>query len=115
MFQTVQTDYMKYRGKCKQMSEALIKDDPTLTLVRGHYFCPIWNTNEPHWWCKKEDGTIVDPTARQFSSKGHGIYEEFDGNVECAQCGKVVAEKDASFMSNYAFCSTSCNMRFVGL
>lgn len=108
-------DYLTFRGKCKEMSEAAVQADPTLTLVRGHYFCPIWNTDEPHWWCAKPDGTIVDPTARQFGSKGHGIYTPFNGQVECAQCGKEVPEKDAYFESNYAFCSSRCFGRFVGL
>jgi len=31
------SDYEKYRGKCKEFSEALIKKDPTLRLVRGPF------------------------------------------------------------------------------
>ena len=31
-------DYQRYRGKCKEMSEALIAADPSLRLVRGHYY-----------------------------------------------------------------------------
>ncbi len=108
-------DYAKYRGKCKEMSEELCAKDPTLKLVRGHYFCPIWNTDEPHWWCEKEDGTIVDPSAKQFGSKGHGIYTPFNGIVACAECKKEIAEEEARFESNYAFCSTRCHMLFVGL
>jgi hypothetical protein len=34
-----ESDYMKYRGKCKEMSEALVKENPKLRLVRGHYYC----------------------------------------------------------------------------
>lgn len=108
-------DYTKYRGKCREMSEALVATDPTLTLVRGHYYCPIWNRDEPHWWCVKPDGTIVDPTAKQFGSKGMGEYTPFNGIVECAECGKKVAEEDAKFDSNYAFCSNRCNGAFVGI
>lgn len=109
------SDYINYRGKCKQMSEALVAEDPTLTLVRGHYFCPFWNRDEPHWWCVKPDGTIVDPTAKQFASKGGGIYTPFSGQIECAECGTEVPEEEARFESNYAFCSTRCFIRFVGL
>lgn len=58
--------YKRFRGKCREMSEKAVLEDPTLTLVRGFYFCPIWNSEEPHWWCKRADGTIVDPTAAQF-------------------------------------------------
>jgi hypothetical protein len=111
----METDYAKYRGKCKGMCEAAIAADPSLTLVRGYYFCPIWNSDEPHWWTKRSDGTIFDPTAKQFGSKGHGIYTEFDGTIECAQCGRSVDEKEAVINGNYACCSNSCMMRFVGL
>ncbi len=109
-----ETDYMKYRGKCKEFVDQAIKDDPTLTAVRGFYHCPI-EGKRAHWWCRKSDGSIFDPTARQFKSKGIGDYEEFDGTVECSQCGKMMTEAEASFESNYAFCSTRCHMIFVGL
>jgi hypothetical protein len=55
------TDYLTHRGKCKEMSEAAVAADPTLTLVRGHYFCTLWG-EQAHWWCKRQDGIIVDPT-----------------------------------------------------
>jgi hypothetical protein len=107
--------YRKFRGRCKELSEAACAADPTLTLVRGHYYCPIWGTNEPHWWCVKPDGTIVDPTREQFPSAGNGIYTPFDGNVTCSNCGKQMRESEASFDSNYAFCSNLCHGRFVGV
>ena len=109
------SDYLKYRGKCKEMSEALVASDPSLTLVRGHYFCPIWNSDEPHWWCVDAQGEIVDPTMLQFPSKGKGIYTPFNGIITCSECGKELPESEARFDSNYAFCSSTCNMRFVGL
>lgn len=109
------TDYRKFRGKCKEMSEAACAEDPTLTLVRGHYFCPLWNTDEAHWWCVRQDGSIVDPTKDQFPSRGAGIYTPFNGLVPCSECGTATSESEALFDSNYAFCSTRCNMRFVGL
>ena len=108
-------DYVKFRGRCRELSEAACAEDPTLQLVRGHYYCPIWNRDEPHWWCKKPDGTIVDPTKRQFPSAGSGVYTEFNGMVECAQCGKVVKEEEADIEGNYAFCSYRCHGTFVGV
>ena len=108
------TDYEKYRGKCKEMSEALVEADATLTLVRGHYDCPLWG-KQPHWWVKDQNGKIIDPTVKQFPSKGTGEYVEFNGFVECAQCGKVTEEANASFDSNYAFCSGPCYGKFVGV
>ena len=109
------TDYRQYRGRCKELAEAACAADQTLTLVRGHYFCPMWNTKEAHWWAVKPDGTIVDPSAKQFPSSGMGIYEPFNGMVSCAERGKEVPEEDVVIESNYAFCGTPCLMRFVGL
>jgi|SRR5665647_377034 len=110
------SDYTEFRGKCKELSEEAIAQDPTLILVRGHYHCPVWG-EQPHWWTVKPDGTIFDPSARQFPSKGIGRYIEFDGGLACSNCGKEMKETDevAQFESNYAFCSTPCHMRFVGL
>jgi hypothetical protein len=108
------TDYQKYRGKCKEMSEALIADNPNLTLVRGYYMCPFWG-EQPHWWVKDKDGTIIDPTKDQFPSKGRAEYVEFDGNIACSECGKSIKEEDADIDGNYAFCSYDCHARFVGL
>ena len=111
---TEESDYIKYRGKCKEMSEALVKENPELRLVRGHYLCPSWG-EQAHWWVEDKDGKIIDPTVRQFPSKGKGEYVEFNGIVYCAECGKEMKEAEASFESNYAFCSQKCHMYFVGL
>lgn len=109
------SDYLKYRGKCKELCEQAIKEDASLKLVRGFYYCPIWNVEEMHWWTTRPDGSIFDPSAKQFASKGHGDYREFDGTYKCSECGKSVLEADAQFESNYVFCSDVCHMRFVGL
>ena len=107
--------YRTYRGRCKELSEAAVAADPTLTLVRGHYFCPLWNTREPHWWTVRPTGEINDPSRAQFPSQGLGVYEPFTGLVECAECGREIHEDDASFDSRYAFCSDRCHGRFVGV
>ena len=111
-----ESNYQKYRGKCKEFCEELVKKCPDLRMVRGHYWDPIWNRDEPHWWCVDKDGVINDPTRFQFPSGGVAeYYTEFDGNVDCAECSKTMKEDDASFYGNYAFCSSKCTMRFVGL
>jgi len=109
-----QSDYLKYRGKCKELCEGLIKKDSSLRLVRGYYYCPMWG-EQPHWWCENKNKKIIDPTRLQFPSKGLGEYIEFNGMLQCAECGKEVAEKDADIAGNYAFCSYNCHGKFVGI
>jgi hypothetical protein len=106
--------YKKFRGKCLEYCNKAIAEDPTLKLVRGHYYCPEFG-EQAHWWLVRPDGTIFDPTAAQFPSNGAGAYVEFDGMVNCSQCGKEMREEEATFESNYCFCGAACHMRFVGL
>jgi hypothetical protein len=109
------SDYQIYRGKCKEMSEDLIRKDPSLSLVRGIYWCPIWG-NQTHWWCKDSKGRIIDPSCKQFPSKGMGEYHEFDGTVTCAHCEVSIKEEEiACTEGRYAYCSYECRLRHVGL
>lgn len=115
MGEKMQTDYEKYRGKCKEYCEEVLKDKPELTLVRGYYHCPMWGKQE-HWWLKDEKGNIIDPTVKQFPTKGIAAeYEEFNGICECAECGKEFKEEEGRFHGNYAFCSSRCFGHFVGV
>lgn len=107
--------YRLFRGRCRELSVAACTADSTLTLVRGHYWCPIWNRSEPHWWAKRQDGSIFDPTKEQFPSKGLGEYTEFSGRIACAECGVAVKEEEADIDGNYAFCSHLCHGRFIGV
>jgi hypothetical protein len=112
---SVDSDYLRFRGKCQSLCKAAIDADSTLRLVRGHYYCPIWNSREPHWWTVRIDGAIHDPSKYQFPSRGNGTYEEFDGMFECSECGKRVSEDKADIEGNYVFCSYECHGRFVGV
>lgn len=105
---------MALRGKCYEMSAALCANNPALTLVRGHYLCPIWG-EQAHWWCVSDDGAIVDPTAEQFPSGGLGEYIPFDGHISCSNCGVKVPESDAYDGGNgrHMFCSCTCYGQFV--
>lgn len=111
----VAQDYRRYRGKCKETCDRILKYLPKLTLVRGHYYCVPWGTVEPHWWLTWPDGRILDPTKLQFPCAGTGHYEPFDGIVSCSNCGKEMPEEEASFESNYCFCSSRCYGAFVGV
>ena len=108
------SDYMKYRGKCKEYVDKALEEDSMLKAVRGHYYCPMWG-KQAHWWCVKQDGTIYDPTVDQFPNPHVGEYIPFDGIMSCDECGKIIKEEEADIDGNYAFCSLSCHMRFVGL
>lgn len=108
------SDYLKYRGKCKEMSEAAVAADPSLTLVRGHYECPWWGS-QAHWWTVHPDGSIFDPTKDQFPSKGVGKYVPFDGKVYCAECDSETTEDKAFPYGNYMFCQERCAAHFVGV
>ena len=108
------TDYLTYRGRCKELAEAAIADDSSLTLKRGYYFCPLWG-KQTHWWCVKPDGTIVDPSVRQFPTAGAGAeYVEYDGTLDCEHCGKTVHEQDAYKVDHHAYCSDQCYARDIG-
>lgn len=107
--------YAQYRGKCKELSEELVNNNPELTLVRGFYHCPMWG-KQPHWWTKDKQGKIIDPSVEQFPTAGYAAeYEEFNGNVECSNCGIVGIEADFKHEGNYSFCSGKCYGQFVGL
>lgn len=106
------SDYFDFRGKCKELAEQACQADPTLRLVRGHYFCPTWG-KQAHWWAVAPDGRIVDPSARQFPSLGMGDYEPFGGLHECEQCGRQVTEDEAYIDPPHLFCSYECYGRCV--
>jgi hypothetical protein len=110
----METNYSKYRGKCKEKAVELAAVKPSLRVVKGHYHCPIWG-NQQHWWCEDENGVVVDPTAKQFPSGGIGEYVEFDGYAECSQCGTRKREEEMRFEGSYAFCSGKCFGVFVGV
>lgn len=111
-------NYTEFRGKCKELSEKAVAENSSLKLVRGHYFCPLWNKEEPHWWTKDASGNIHDPSAKQFPSNGNGIYTEFDGVCNCSECGKEILETELNkelCHGNYTLCSYKCFGKFVGV
>ena len=107
------TNYLKYRGKCKELCEELTQTQSGLELVRGYYYDAFWG-KQTHWWCKDEFGNILDPSKKQFPDQ-NGEYEEFDGWIECSNCSKKLHENDQGiiFQSNYVFCDGTCYIKFV--
>lgn len=104
------SNYELYRGKCKELSEAEILKDPSLTLVRGYYICPYWGKQQ-HWWTRREDGSIFDPSSLQFPSAGKGEYIEFDGIITCELCFKKQKEELAQIMGSHTYCSYECMVK----
>ena len=99
------------RGRCREMAEKACAADPSLTLVRGWYADPLWGDQE-HWWGKRPDGTIVDPTAAQFPVPGvTAWYREYEGLFPCRECGAEFAEGEGYMEC----CSGSCYGRMVGV
>lgn len=77
-------------GKCAEVTLAMAEAFPELTRVRGHYYCFAWG-ERTHWWLTTREGTIVDPTASQFPSRGNGEYVELDASApmptgKCPNC-----------------------------
>ena len=108
-------NYMKYRGKCKELAEELSKKKG-YRLVKGFYNEPICNTKEQHWWCVDSNSIIHDPSRSQFPSGGiPGFYEEYNGFVDCEECGKKIAEKDIIMQGRFTVCSQKCALDLVGL
>ncbi len=116
----INEDYKTFRGKCKQMSEEMVRRFyPDLVLVKGHVFIPQWGREEAHWWTKdKLTGKIHDPSWRQFPSQPPDeLYEEWDGKLYCCNCDKEGTEHDFIYLGSgdYFACSTECAHDFLGL
>ena len=97
----MEAEYCKYindlgnaYGQCHTESKCMAKQFPELKLTRGHYYDDIWGRRE-HWWLTADDGSIVDPTANQFPTRGQGVYYPWiEGAKEptgkCVNCGEYV-------------------------
>ena len=107
------SDYLEFRGKCKELAEEAVQADHSLRLVRGFNDCPMWG-KQAHWWAVKLDGSIVDPSVKQFPTAGAGAeYVEFDGQAECEYCHKCVPEAEAYTYPPHIYCSYECYGRDV--
>ena len=87
-------DHTAAYGKCADVTEAMAAAFPELRRVRGHYYCTAWGERS-HWWLVTPSGEVVDPTAKQFPSAGHGYYEPWIEGAEepsgkCPNCGGMV-------------------------
>ena len=73
-------------GQCKEVTRQMAETFPELKRIRGHYYCWAWG-ERAHWWLADTNGTIIDPTAQQFPSKGKGEYVTVGGEwKKCSAC-----------------------------
>lgn len=87
-------DYARSAGECAQACKAMKEAFPELEVTNG--FVTVLDYPEPrqHWWCKTANGTIVDPTKKQYPFILD--YEEIDEahparnypQARCHQCGE---------------------------
>lgn len=108
----IMNDYLKYRGKCKELAEQACKENKSLRLIRGWYICPVLGKQQ-HWWAKDERGIIHDPSKNQFPSKGTGEYIEFDGYFTCEVCGKIFPESELHALGSHTTCSYECYGKLI--
>jgi hypothetical protein len=92
-------------GTCREATHAMVVFFPELRRARGFYDCWVWG-ERTHWWCVASDGSIVDPTAAQFPSRGLAPYREITDESEiptgaCLNCGGFV-------FGGQTFCSDAC-------
>ena len=98
-------------GDCWKVTELMAAQFPELRRVRGHYEDWLWG-DRTHWWLIAPDGSIVDPTAAQFPTKGNAAYREWhEGDREplgiCPNCGGHIFEDYGGV------CSDSCGRQYA--
>jgi hypothetical protein len=107
-------------GKCKEACELMIKEFPELTITNGFVQsslidieCDIEEGYE-HWWCKDNEGNIIDPTRSQYRLVEPINYVEIDDNhparnmprKHCPNCGKY-------FYGDSYLCSEECELEYI--
>ena len=93
----IQQNVTNPKNKCKEYSEQMQKAFPELRLVRGYYECPF-QVPLPHWWLITDKDEVIDPTAQQFKSAGHGEYRAYNEDLgepvgKCVECGELYYEE----------------------
>lgn len=83
----------KAYGKCREAAQSMVKAFPELAVTNGFVYDALWGERE-HWWCKDQEGAIVDPTRCQFPAVIE--YQEVDNDhpvrkyprERCHECGE---------------------------
>lgn len=86
------TDEQVLRAKCMDYTAKFVKKFPHLKRVPGFYGGYLEEDigfNTEHWWCVDIDGTIVDPTVKQFLT-WTGPYIPFDDLLHQVKIGRCM-------------------------
>lgn len=99
-------------GLCADATRRMVVAFPELKRVAGTAYSAMRTTE--HWWCVAPDGTVVDPTARQFSGCGVVEYVPWKPGDEvrvgrCMNCGEDIYERVESLQgSRREICGETC-------
>jgi hypothetical protein len=96
-------------GKCYEATTAMVSAFPELRRVRGQVITVLWGERD-HWWCVAPNGSVVDPTKRQFPAVLRYMpWDESKGEPpqrrKCPDCGDEHHGEDD-------FCDDSCRRRY---
>jgi hypothetical protein len=106
-------------GACSVATNKMVKAFPELVKVAG------WCNGHEHYWCVAPDGTVVDPTARQFTDVlGSYRYPELHYRAwepgdkvrvgRCMNCGDDIYKEVQSLDgTRYCVCSDECHQQLV--
>lgn len=108
--------YEKTYGKCREACEAMAKEFPELRIAKGHADTLGWG-RRAHWWLVADNGSIIDPTRKQFP--GVYNYDEWEPGKEvcvgkCCNCGGEIWEavQDLEHIENKMLCGPSCERAY---
>lgn len=97
------------KSACVEATEQMAAAFPELQRVRGHVTVSSGRTH-PHWWLVTPDGSIIDPTASQWTPVLPGVYEPLNEETfveptgRCPNCGNLFYGEAAGGVA----CSAGC-------
>ena len=100
------------KNQCEKATIAMMKEFPELIRVRGHVIDGFAYKHE-HWWLIDKEGSIVDPTAIQFSGiLGYLPLDESQPQPmgKCRECGDYVYPNPEGMTE---LCSKKCSKAYM--
>ena len=100
-------DYESTYGQCIQATKSMTKAFPELRTAKGFLFDAQWGRRQ-HMWCVAQDGSIVDPTKKQFPCPVE--YDEVLPGDESRIPTGVRMDCGDDVYNGDTFCSEECEM-----